>query len=112
MNGDYERGDCHGQKGLTARPRGDAAEWTSLADRRSFSGDSRCYPVIVRRCKRYRLSFCKKDVSPERGPLRNGNGIYRKPSVIYDRKFLISREGDLKTYMFSEVKKEKVYNTH
>lgn len=63
--------------------------------------------VIVRR-----LSFCKKDVSPERGPLRNGNGIYREPSIIYDHKFLISREGDLKTYMFSEGKKEKVYNAH
>jgi len=38
MNGDYERDDCHEQRGLTARPRDGGAEWTVLRTEGASSG--------------------------------------------------------------------------
>lgn len=59
-------------------------------------GLARCYSVIARCCKEGIVCRSVRkviDVSPFRGPQDPGNGIYREPSEIYDREFLIPRDG-------------------
>lgn len=60
MNGDYERGDCHGQKGLTGPAEGCCGD---LRIEEASSGQLAFAVLRIPRCQRNRSSFCKKDVS-------------------------------------------------